>query len=624
MSLIKLVASGIELDFVKETLSIRKENNAMIRNFKVAHSNFPFLIVENKKTIDALGPQDLTSISKVKTIVIDVYENDLKYYGELQILSYLNGFRKCNLKYASPLLEIMNQKISEFMPVVSVVTGNTTANNFTEESETFFTGDASWPAYVENIITKGFPEVKWNFPMMQWKDKFGTDLTTDDEWYLYKNFVNAFDNEGNYILNTAVQEEDFNFTITNIQVPMPQVYLLAPLFYALQSLGFTYQGSFVESVFIKKILMLSTKNNLCKILPLLPEEEITLPNLIPWINPVYKISTYAFQANTVGSYFVKYRFVEPQYTMPANTFKSFKVSFDGASAGYLHQRGQVSKIYEETIEITVNESQLGKNITFTYLTPSNVMPTYEISVTLQTQNAFYQMHPTIPIGRYCPDWTFATYLNNIKNWFNLNIDVDDLRNKLLLNFNEDWIINQLPTVLNKSMLVKSYEPNIYQAFLLKHDNDEDVALWIDAQGANIYTTQKSKNTETLDGKFKFVPTLSGTSILSESLDDKSGVGLMIYDESLFPNTTDTYDGKTLKIEGPGGIYDSFWKVFLKFRLNASLLELSGGFTKTEIGKILKTNRIYVNNQDFVVTFLEYKELKQDNYTVTFKVESFTI
>jgi hypothetical protein len=43
MSLIKIIANGIELDFVKETLTIRKENNALIRNFKVSHSNFPFL-----------------------------------------------------------------------------------------------------------------------------------------------------------------------------------------------------------------------------------------------------------------------------------------------------------------------------------------------------------------------------------------------------------------------------------------------------------------------------------------------------------------------------------------------------------------------------------------------------
>ena len=80
----------------------------------------------------------------------------------------------------------------------------------------------------------------------------------------------------------------------------------------------------------------------------------------------------------------------------------------------------------------------------------------------------------------------------------------------------------------------------------------------------------------------------------------------------------------MKIDGGGGIYDVFWKKWLKFRVNASVIEIYGGFTKTEIAKFLKTKRIHVDHQDYVISLLDYKELKQDNYTVSFKVESVTI
>lgn len=98
---------------------------------------------------------------------------------------------------------------------------------------------------------------------------------------------------------------------------------------------------------------------------------------------------------------------------------------------------------------------------------------------------------------------------------------------------------------------------------------------------------------------------------------------MIYDEAVHPYTSETFNNQTLKIDGDGGIYDVFWKKFLKFRMNASVIELTGGFTKTEIGKFIKTKRIHVDKQDYVVSVLDYKELKQDNYLVKFKVESVT-
>lgn len=533
MSLIRIEKDGIILDFVKESLTIRKTNNALIRNFQVSHSNFPFLLVENKKLHHAIGPRDITSINKVKSVGVDVFENDLKYYGILEIVSYQGNYRKCNLKYASPLLGIMNKKIADFMPAISVVTGaELTSSNFAEESNTIFTGDASWPAYVEGIITQAYPAVKWNFPMMQWKDKFGTELAVDDEWYFFKNFVNAFDADGDYLLNTAVPDGSFNYDITNVNVPMPQIYLLAPLFYALRSIGFTYSGDFTEDAFIKKLLLLSTKNNLCKVYPTSPPVAITfpaltfVPELIPFFGPVFPAfyySTYSFTTDTVGTYIVKYRFVEPLYTTPSGTFKSFSVGFDGASDGYLHQRGKTAQVYESAVEISVSESQLGLPITFYYRTPKPYLPTYTISVELKTQNAFYQMHPTISTGRYLPDWTLATYINNIKNWFNLDVDIDDLRNKFILNFNEDWITNQLPEIINKSMAISSYEQAPYQAFLLKQDNDEDAALWITRSGTQPYTNQTSEYSETLQSKFKFVPTAFGTAELSDALEEKTAL-----------------------------------------------------------------------------------------------------
>jgi hypothetical protein len=623
MGIIRIVKDGIELSYVKETLSIRKENNSLIRDLKVSHTNFPFLLPENKNLKLALGPRDITSLNKTKTVTVQVYENDVLYSGELQILSYLKGYRKANLKFASPVLSIMNKKIADFMPTVSVTGATTGIPAFVEESENVFSGDSYWPSYVDGFINQGFPAVKWNFPMMLFPNKFGENLGIDDTWFNYAGKINFFNEEGVFELNTSIYE-DLSYEISNTNVPTPLVYLLSPLYFALQSIGFTYSGEFPNDIFIKKILFLSFKDNLCKVIPTSEPEVITLPGLVSSLSSF--VSIYEFTPDTVGTYVVKYEFEENLFLVSSDFLrvKSLTISFDGASDGYKHPYGASARIYEGTIEINVSASQLGKKIKIVYRTPINSLPDYSLTIQLRINKDFMQMHPTIQLGRYLPDWTFATYVNNLKNWFNLKFDIDDLTKKLQLNFNESWLKNQKPTILNKSMSFKSYEPKPIDSVLLKFENDEDTAIWIDASGAEIFTNQQSDYNEEYTCKFKYVANKFGTAYLSEELDSKSGVGLLIYDEDNAPFISESYNFKTLKIEGAGGIYESYWKLFIRFRLNASVIEMEGAFTKTEIGKFIKAERIYTNNRDCIVSLLEYKELNSDYYRVTFKVETFNL
>jgi hypothetical protein len=192
MSIIKIYAGEIELAFKKETLTLKKENNSLSTDFKVTHSTFPFLIIENENTKTALGSSDITSISKKKIIPVTVLELGIKYYGELQQLSVVNGFRKCNLKYSSEILTIINKQISDFMPTVSVIPGETNPVPYTEETDAVVSGSSNWQNYPVSFIGKIFPEVKWQFPMMYFNYKFGEALPFDDDWFQYQKYINRF------------------------------------------------------------------------------------------------------------------------------------------------------------------------------------------------------------------------------------------------------------------------------------------------------------------------------------------------------------------------------------------------------------------------------------------------
>ena len=632
MSLIKIFANDIELDFVKETLSIKKENTALTRDFKVAHSTFPFLIIENLAAKQALGTRALASVNKIKTVEVTVFEGGKKYLGELQILSYLNGFRKCNLKYSSELLSIMNTKISTLMPTVSVVPYVGSPMPYVEKQNEDITGfiyyPTNWETYPVSFLNQGFPDVKWQFPIMRWANKYGTQLTADDEWFDYQGFINNFNPElTSFIENSYVDTNYEILSVSNKNVVSPQVYLLSPLLYALQSKGFTAEGDFYNHEFIKRILLQSSKTNLTEttLFKLIQSCVFTgsfsyFPARNLYIKSVILSAPYA------GDYIVNYSFTFAGPVAKSVSPSLFELHFRNRTAFSIPEIiFSVTEITEDTYTITgtqqVNIPTAGTGYSLMYLSKDQVMPlSYSLSLNSSIDKPYYKMHPTIQLGRFIPDWTFASYLNALQNFFNLDISIDDFSKKMYLNFNENTIATGEKVIVKKSMLSTTYEQTPYNAFILKYENDEDPALWITTAGTETYSTQKSDFSETLVSKFKLVPTTYMAN-LSEEYDSKSGVGLMIYNHDTFPYTVSSYEGQNLNIEGSGGIYESFWNNFIKFRLNTSVIEMSGPFTETELNKIMELKRIFVDDQEYIISDSQYSETLQDNFDVKFNLLS---
>jgi len=632
MGLIKIIANNIELDFVKETLSIKTENNALSRDFKVSATSYPFLIVENLNAKKGLGTRDLASIKKNKIIEVTVFEGTNKYYGELQILSYLNGFRKCNLKYSSLILSIMNKKIADFMPVVSVIPDELDPIPYSEKSEAPLSGSEHWQTYPLSFLDNKFPEAKWQFPSMKWLNKFGVNLEADDPWHLYNNSINEYDEEG--LIENAFDIVDDICTVENRNVVSPQIFLLAPAFYALQSLGFTLAGNFPISEFIKRLLFQSSKNNLTETNPLKETENITLNSLS--LGSQYNeddeyLYDFYYSINIItttiaGKYIFEYEFQEPEYALVSGMIdRKFLTLFlydKPIFVVFKHLPGDPATTYKGKVIIDISDEQVGLNIFLNYYTPVNSIPVYSVNKTISYPVTYHQMHPTIQLGRYLPDWTFGTYLNEMQNLFNLEIIPDDFSKKLFLNFNEETIAATATYIEKKSLIMNSYDPTPYNAFLLKYENETDEALWITTESLTVYEKQTSDFSENLSSKFKYVP-VTYTAELSEDLDSKNGVGLMIYDPANKPYISADFLGQTLKMNGNKGIYQVFWKKWLKFLLNSSSIELTGPYTETEIRKILKLKRIFIDHQEYIIASTEAAETQQDIFKIKFSLYSIT-
>lgn len=638
MSIIRIFANDIELNFKKDSLTIKKENNALSQDFKVTHSSFPFLIIDDENCKKALGSSDITSTTKKKIIPVTVLEFGVKYYGELQQITVVKGFRKCNLKYSSDVLSIINKKISEFMPVISVIPGETSPENYTEEASDVITGSDNWETFPVSMIGQIYPDVKFQFPTMYWKNKFGVDLDPEHPWYNYQNHINNFGEnelEETIFLNNTGEVDGSTITINQPNVPSPQVFLLSPLYYIFQYLNWNIEGDFTTHELIKRLLLLSTKDNLSKVL-LSPTPETISFDGVGWVQLPADIfgQTYfrkRFYHNITIS--GRYKFIanfelEPRPPFGNFIFPKIYLFVDPPGSGngqFVFYRGWnfsngQNIIIEAEVEIDVTSGNSRIDLLCSY--PSRIITSSLEYLLLNTEKEYSQMHPTIELGRYVPDWTVGNYLNYLKNQFNLDISLDDFSKKATFNLNENIENVEIPEVLDKSLVLKSFNLTANTSFVLKYENDEDEALFITREEVVLFDNQDDDFTQKIETKFKFVPRNGYTAELSEDLEDKDGIGLMIYDPVNAPFISEeSLNGFNLNIPGEKGIYETFFRRWLKFRLTASGVELEGKFTEIEIQKIYKAKSIYIDNQRYRIDTIEYNETTNNYYVLKFILES---
>lgn len=647
MRQITIIAENIELEYVPETLTLKRDNNSFQTDFKVTHTSNPFLIVENQQTKEALGPRDITSVGKKKIVEVDVIELGEKYKGELQILDYINGFRKCNLKYASELYPLLKSKIRDFMPVISVIPNETDPVPYSEASEEELTGSDNWPAYVLDHLDNVFPQAKWQFPKMKYAE-LHNDTDAGDTWYSYQNYLNNYDQDATTLALSLVNNnyviDGSNITVYNRNVIAPQVFLLTPLFYALQNIGFKLKGEFVNNGFIRRILLQSQEDNLTEVIKTTDALNLTIPNSnFIYFNAMYyghPIKTEIFTLQSQGSYKLKYKFIfntsSYGFSIITNSvnrvFLSLKYSDSFPTLIFNKPlfenfyNGASTFVVEGEIDFNLGADYVNQGLTLIYSNNELEMPVFQSIEVYRTdaERSYYQMHPTIDSARFIPDWTVAKYINELKKTFNLKVTPNDFKKELVLDFNENINVNVAPTILNKSFKVSSFNSVANTSFTLRFANDIDNALFITKDTEEIFSTQQDAFNKTIKNEFKLIDHNGVTADLNEVVIDKDGVGLMIYDPANKPNISENYLNQTLQFDGPTGLYATFWKKWLRFRLSASSLEIEGPLTEIEIFKFSKTEEIYIDSQHYRIVSYQFTEVAPGKNKVKFQLESVTL
>jgi len=638
MGVLKIFANGIELDYVNETLTLKKENNAFIQDFKVAHSSFPFLIIENANTRQALGTRDITSVLKAKVVPVVVLDMGERFTGELTILAYVSGHRKCDVKYGSEVLTILDKPLSEILPVLSIIPGETNPVEFQEEFPLVVDGYNRWPDFVNGYRGKIFPEVDFAFPKMLWENKYGETLEQGDEWYSYGKYVNNYGGLYASFIGNIYSEVPNEINVYNSNVAAPQLFLLGMFRLAFASIGYTIAGNFVESDFARRLLLWSVKDNLCAV-PLAPAPyTILYSNMasVPMDSPGFVKRRYLFIPDAEGDYTFDYSINEGLRPPSQRQLPTSRLSWgEGADSNnsdtdvYQNYNDPNRLYFQGTFTINVAAGQVGATFNITYLLWPNAEGSAPVSfqiVKKRDPKIFQMMHPTIKIGRYAPDWNLATALNEAKKLFNLNIIFNDRARIVNFDYAQDLLVSGQIMDAGKSLAISEYTPPAFTGLVLKYANDQDGNLYIDRTGVRSYFGEykDNENIETIESKFKLIDRFQGVVSL-ETTSQKEGTGLMIFNpgDGTAPGLIEQFEGLSLDLSGVTGIYENYFRTFLQFRLYGSQLQMEGPFTEHQLQRMDKLQKIAIDNQAYVILSTEFKPTPQGNYFVTLELQTIT-
>tara|TARA_R110000850_G_scaffold277151_1_gene424837 strand:- start:29750 stop:31642 length:1893 start_codon:yes stop_codon:yes gene_type:complete len=625
---LKITRNGISIDFVKEDFNITDVNNSFSRSFYSPHSDFPMRILENQNTIAALGEFSLVSKTKKKFFEVKLHVGMEIYNAELEQQQLLGNFRKCNIRVVDEIKAIMHLPIWFFMQNINVQGNDPEDYPYSETTETPLN---TWPFFAADVLArrlKIFPQTQYQYAVLRNEVKEWEDPEYEGDWKSYQKYLNKRDNDLS-LLENDFEINDTVITVYNRNVVQPQVFVLAPIFNALASIGWKMKGSFVNDIFTKSLVFDSRNDQMSGRTLSLSGDFLTLDGL-PWVAVLYDISPPNFftwhkeleitPMPGLGNYKVKWRLNMAGSNNPDIQFGLY-LKWQGAVLSYFldFQPGE----YQGEFTFVVEEGQINDTLEFGYHHKNKLMPlSYEFELLPDTEErVLYEPHPTIEWQRYLPGWNFGELVNNLKNAFNLKIDIDPIKKELVFQKNEtDYLVDGKTVRLDESFELRPVENIPYESYVIKNENDFDGSLFIDSEGV-VENKPPNDKTQELPRKFKHILFLNGNSQLFEDYKERDGVGLFLYSPNIYGRTTGTVDGRHLRISGAGGIHDVYFKTWIKFLLNGSPGKIVGVLSPAQLNVLIRHKKVYLNRQVFCISNLKWKILDNESYECSMDVVS---
>lgn len=622
----KLIHSNFELDLQNFKL-VDVDNNSNFADTQFVRSTFPFEIDLNDDLDIALG-----FISAYTTNPQTIYEciychNDLLEKAELEI-NEINGRKlSCVLQFGLENFPNWDKKLSE-LPLLdfSLAPGN------------------NIQAYAENIISQGYPNVRFNFPQVH-TDKYDT---SDSTWEFFEKILNKRV-AGLFPKNTIdTSTADIGVYNRNILQPMP--YLLYVLKTAIEDANYTLAGDILTDQLLKnKLIVSQSQENFVrssKIEFAINFDLSTLQQNIENYNGNNIVAglqqRQSIIIDSAGIYsclgIVRVFSVDGRVPNdPDGTFFHyngyFQLSVNGVLIKQIIVNNQKPPIFENILQIFTMYFNAGNEVSVLFKTrydnsyddPIVDLDFYKIcdlDVNREPTGTIYNNN-TINLKKSVPDMTFGELVNIVKNWFNYSFDIVGqtvVMNKILseINTNDSILLNNLevkePTRRFQSGLSFLHKFADIDSKLFSYKK-----VFQNRLGVFTENFKEDKKTNTIEVNGLPLPQYNRTGITTAYEFDGSDNKLYLVDyDGLVGGENYTKPSTNIFLEN---IHTSYWLNWLSFRINAVAFKWKFKSFYILLNNLRAKSVIFAYQKYHIIKSIQRTEIASDLFEYDIDTES---
>ncbi|MCD8430380.1 hypothetical protein G1K66_08610 [Tenacibaculum finnmarkense] len=515
------------------------EENPMFFNYFVKRYTWPFSKQLDDKTTASFGFLDLDNVIKYATkfhgtlIIDDVFNEAYLVISQLN-----NGKMEGSIYYGKETNVLFSEKLST-LPFKLISTDQL----FVHAKET---------------ITKSYPDVGYNFPMI-----IDIEKKKNSNYEQFEGIVNNFEDgdfKTNY--NTVVAGEKI-INNNNLLIPMP--YLMEVLKVGFATKNIIMNGSFVSDTVNNKILLYTDK-----ILEKFYSGLISDFQLI--------VGTEVWKDNYVKSNYSRTQRITEVGTYTINILMAFPndiqiLDFNVTYKGEVIYRSTKNNINKKLL-INAEDSDALGSIKFSlklqkYSADVSVgignISAYN-NISFDLKDGELNVFPnTFSLSQLMPDITFGAFLNKVKNWLNLEITFD--KNVVNINYIEQKFLET--DLKDERHLEPINVSRVFNQNKLYELKDHLNALYISSDGLQDDSQgYKLEDITTIDVGFKKMRRTSLNGVFTATkTKEEDGFSFVLFDglQNGLPVTVDKIDGRNFSLKEN---YERNWRKWLQFRLNS--------------------------------------------------------
>lgn len=414
--ILKFISANLEIDLANSEVTVIEENNWFSTQFFSKYTfpvNLDITPEINIAFGDILNP---ASDSIITFLHGKFYYNGLEHEAVLDVEEVEGKKMSVNIRFGLEEIPNYSKKLAE-LPLQYLDLGETTIYN-----------------HALSVVSKTYPEVNYNFVMVH-TNKFDTEST---QWAYFEGLlnkkigINFVENEFDELENVPV----------NRNVMQPQPYLMHVIEKALNDAGYNFGGTFKNHPKFQHALISEISTYYTTPTADSQELYVTMPDYVNRLNLLglnYGVYDQTITLSNKGRYKVAGNLKLRKHI--SNSFVAIYINNQplifyampyGEVGSWSYQVDFNIDLPEGTVDITVLSLQLSE---FYDVEQAMLLTEETIADLTITQIAQYDesgelvstlLAPTdIKLTECVPDMTFGELMEILKNWKNIDVDIDE-------------------------------------------------------------------------------------------------------------------------------------------------------------------------------------------------------